>query len=110
MWSSNKEHWAVARYSPRASGVHLAEEEVGEEGHDVDEGIVLPVAHGIQVPCFGRGRLGVVALRGPRIRPCCSICCHGGLILDPRSLDERELSLPLFQRGSEAATQDGAAR
>ncbi len=54
MRSGDEQHRTVARYLPRASRVDFAEEEVGEDGHDPEEGVVFPVAHRIELLMLGR--------------------------------------------------------
>lgn len=49
MWCGDEEDRAVARHLPRTAGMDFTEEGIDQEGHGPQEGVVLPVAHGIEL-------------------------------------------------------------
>ena len=63
MRGGNEEHRAGLRNSPRASGNNFSEKGVDEVSDDIEEEVVLPIDHGIELLwLLVRGRLG------PRLR------------------------------------------
>lgn len=49
MRSGHEKNWPVSRDLPRSARVYFSKEGVGEDGHDPEEGVIFPIAHGVEL-------------------------------------------------------------